>query len=66
VIGLLGIGESRFVRRYTPSERALFVQLCDLAAIGINTARQARRLAETQRRLDDALARLGPSMGQTE
>lgn len=51
VIGLLSVEESRFVRRFTPSERALFVQLCDLAAIGINTARQARLLADAQRQL---------------
>jgi GAF domain-containing protein len=37
------------VRRFTPTERALFGQLCDLAAIGIHTARQSRLLADTQR-----------------
>jgi GAF domain-containing protein len=57
VIGLLAVEESRFVRRYTSTERALFAQLCDLAAIGINAARQDRLLAETQRRLDEALLR---------
>jgi GAF domain-containing protein len=63
-IGLLGIEESRFVRRCTPSEIALFSQLCNLAAIGIHTARQARRLEETERRLQQALGgAAAPSMG---
>jgi GAF domain-containing protein len=51
VIGLLGIEESRFVRRYTPSERGLFSQLCDLAAVGIHSARQARLLDEARREI---------------
>ena len=51
VIGLLSVEDSRFVRRFTPTERALFSQLCDLAAIGIHTARQSRLLADTQRQL---------------
>jgi GAF domain-containing protein len=57
VIGLLGIEESRFVRRFTPSERGLFAQLCDLAAVGVHAARQARLLEEAQQEL--ARLRLG-------
>jgi GAF domain-containing protein len=57
VIGLLGIEESRFVRRFTPTERGLFAQLCDLAAVGVHAARQARLLEEAQQEL--ARLRLG-------
>jgi GAF domain-containing protein len=59
VIGLLGIEESRFVRRFTPTERGLFAQLCDLAAVGVHAARQARLLEETQQEL--SRLRLGQS-----
>jgi GAF domain-containing protein len=63
VIGLLGIEESRFVRRFTPSERGLFAQLCDLAAVGVHAARQARLLDEAQREL--ARLRLGQGSAGT-
>jgi GAF domain-containing protein len=62
VIGLLGIEESRFVRRFTPSERGLFAQLCDLAAIGVHAARQARVLEQTKRELDQLRLRYGVSV----
>jgi len=58
VIGLLSVGESRFARRYTPTERGLFAQLCDLAAIGVHSARQTRLLEETRRRLERSEGRL--------
>jgi GAF domain-containing protein len=62
-IGLLAVGESRFVRHYTKIERGLFSQLCDLAAVGIHSARQARQLEEANRELDRV--RLGRSPAGT-
>jgi len=53
VIGLLGLEESRFVRRFTASEQTLFTRLCELAAIGIHTARQTRRVQELERQVAD-------------
>jgi GAF domain-containing protein len=64
VIGLVSVTESRFVRRFTPSETALFAQLCKLAAVGIHTARQAPLLEETQRQLQEARRGAGaPGLG---
>jgi GAF domain-containing protein len=58
-IGLLAVGESRFARRFTAIERGLFSQLCQLAAVGIQTARLTRLLKDAEQRLEQA-QRLGP------
>ncbi len=49
VIGTLGVGETRFVRHFTPEERQLFEQLCVVAAIAIHNAKMVRRLEEQTR-----------------
>jgi len=54
VIGVLGLNEKRFVRRFTPIEKDLFKQLCDLAAVGIHNA-QVHRMQQEQTRHLDAL-----------
>src|SRR5450756_1392565 len=61
VIGVLGLVETRELRRFTPAERTLFGQLAVQAAIAINNAHAFRRLEEQNRQLqalreiDDAL-----------
>jgi len=56
VIGVLGLVESRFARRFTAIERDLFAQLCDLAAAAIHNARLFRRQREQTQRLDALVA----------
>jgi GAF domain-containing protein len=51
VIGVLGVAESRFVRRFTPAEVTLFGQLRSMAAIAIHNAQVFRRQQEQNRRL---------------
>lgn len=50
-----GVGRAMFAESASlggySSERALFVRLCDTAAIGIHTARQSRLPADAQRQL---------------
>lgn len=50
VIGTVGVAETRFIRRFTPSELDFFAQLCELAAIGIHNAQEARRRLKLERR----------------
>jgi GAF domain-containing protein len=52
VIGILGLQEKRFVRRFTPAERDQFLRLCELAAIGIHNAGLLRRDQERRRHLE--------------
>lgn len=61
VVGVLGLRETRFVRRFTEVERDLLSQLCDLAAIAIRNAQIYRRQREEQRRLD-ALAEMSGAL----
>ncbi len=51
VIGVLGLVETRALRRFTPAERTLFGQLAVQAAIAINNAHAFRRLEEQNRHL---------------
>ena len=51
VIGILGLQEKRFVRRFTPAERDQFLRLCELAALGIHSAGLLRRDQERGRHL---------------
>ncbi len=55
VIGVLGIAETRFVRRFSTMEIDLFGQLCDLAASAINNAKLFRRQQERERHLRSLL-----------
>jgi GAF domain-containing protein len=50
VIGTVGVAETRFIRRFTPSELDFFSQLCELAAIGIHNAQEARQRRKMERR----------------
>jgi len=52
VIGILGLGETRFVRKFTSIEADLFSQLCDLAAVAIRNAQVYRRQRDQTRQLD--------------
>jgi GAF domain-containing protein len=61
VVGVLGLREARFVRRFTDVERDLLSQLCDLAAIAIRNAGIYRREQEEQRRLN-ALAQMSGAL----
>jgi GAF domain-containing protein len=56
VIGVLGVAETRFVRRFTPMEHGLFRQLCELAAIGIHNARVFRSQQERTRHFASLIA----------
>ncbi len=49
VIGTLGVAETRHVRHFTDDERALFEQLCVVAAIAIHNAKMFRRQEEQTR-----------------
>jgi GAF domain-containing protein len=51
VLGVLGLVERRFVRRFTSIERDLFRQLCDLASIAIHNARLYRTMDEQKRHM---------------
>ena len=51
VIGVLGLVETRELKRFTPAERTLFGQLAVQAAIAINNAQAFRRLEEQNRQL---------------
>jgi GGDEF domain-containing protein len=64
VIGVLGLVETRELRRFTPAERALFGQLAVQAAIAINNAHAFRRLAEQNRQLQ-ALREIGDAFTST-
>jgi GAF domain-containing protein len=55
VIGILGLEEKRFVRRFTPIELDLFDKLCRLAAIGIHNAMVFRRQQERHRHLESLI-----------
>jgi len=61
VIGVLGLVETRELRRFTPAERKLFGQLAVQAAIAINNARAFRRLEERNRQLQ-ALREIGDAL----
>ena len=64
VIGVLGLVETRELRRFTAAERALFGQLAVQAAIAINNARAFRRL-EGQNRQLQALREIGDALTST-
>lgn len=80
VIGLLGVQETRFVRRFMPAEHEQFARLCQLAAIGIYNAQVLRADRERARHLaslyasshamvsvpapDEALAALARAAGE--
>ena len=51
VVGILGLQEKRFVRRFVPAERDQFMRLCELAAIGVHNAGVLRRDHERGRHL---------------
>ena len=48
-IGTLGVGETRYVRHFSPEERRLFEQLCVVAAIAIHNAKMFRHQEEQTR-----------------
>jgi GAF domain-containing protein len=64
VVGVLGLRETRFVRRFTEVERDLLSQFCDLAAIAIRNAQIYRRQQEEQLRLS-SLAKMGDALTST-
>src|SRR5450756_2205091 len=64
VIGVLGLVETRELRRFTPAERTLFGQLAVQAAIAINNAHAFRRLEEQNRQLQ-ALREIGDALTST-
>ncbi len=64
VIGILGVQESRFVRRFTPAERDQFARLCELAALGIHNVRTYRRQQERSRHLR-SLIEIGRGLATT-
>jgi GGDEF domain-containing protein len=64
VIGVLGLVETRKLRRFTPAERTLFGQLAVQAAIAINNAHAFRRL-EGQNRQLQALREVGDALTST-
>ena len=64
VIGVLGLVETRELRRFTAAERTLFGQLAVQAAIAINNARAFRRL-EGQNRQLQALREIGDALTST-
>jgi GGDEF domain-containing protein len=64
VIGVLGLVETRELRRFTPAERTLFGQLAVQAAIAINNAQAFRRLEEQNRQLQ-ALREIGDALTST-
>jgi len=64
VIGVLGLVETRALRRFTPAERKLFGQLAVQAAIAINNSHAFRRLEEQNRQLQ-ALRQIGDALTST-
>ncbi|MCX6364233.1 MAG: diguanylate cyclase [Actinobacteria bacterium] len=64
VIGVLGLVETRELRRFTAAERELFGQLAVQAAIAINNAHAFRRLEEQNRQLR-ALREIGDALTST-
>ena len=64
VIGVLGLVETRELKRFTAAERALFGQLAVHAAIAINNAHAFRRL-EVQNRQLRALREIGDALTST-
>ena len=64
VIGVLGLVETRELRRFTAAERELFGQLAVQAATAINNARAFRRLEERNRQLQ-ALREIGDALTST-
>ena len=64
VIGVLGLVETRELKRFTPAERTLFGQLAVQAAIAINNAHAFRRLEEQNRQLQ-ALREIGDALTST-
>jgi len=64
VIGVLGLVETRELRRFTPAEHTLFGQLAVQAAIAISNAHAFRRLAEQNRQLQ-ALRKIGDALTST-
>jgi GGDEF domain-containing protein len=64
VIGVLGLVETREMRRFTPAERTLFGRLAVQAAIAINNAHAFRRL-EGQNRQLRALREIGDALTST-
>jgi GAF domain-containing protein len=55
-IGIVGVQETEFVRRFTQTERDLLGWLCELAALGIHNANLARRQQERGRHLASLVA----------
>jgi diguanylate cyclase (GGDEF)-like protein len=51
VFGVIGICETRYVRRFTAEDRQLFAQLCRLAAVAIHHAKMFRAQEERNRRM---------------
>jgi GGDEF domain-containing protein len=64
VIGVLGLVETRELRRFSAAERTLFGQLAVQAAIAINNAHAFRRLEEQNRQLR-ALREIGDALTST-
>jgi transcriptional regulator with GAF, ATPase, and Fis domain len=56
VLGVVGLQESRFARRFTQSERDLLGWLCELATLGIHNARLMRREQERGREVGAILS----------
>jgi GAF domain-containing protein len=56
VVGILGIQETRFVRRFAPAERDLLGWLSELAAVGVQSATSLRRQEERSRHLEALLS----------
>jgi GAF domain-containing protein len=65
VIGSAQIQETRYARKFTPIERSIFVQLCELASIGVHNAQENRARLETERRFA-ALAEHGARRGAAQ
>jgi GAF domain-containing protein len=55
VIGILGVQDVRFVRRFMPAERDQFHRLGELAALGIHNARMHRLQQERSRHLESLI-----------
>jgi GAF domain-containing protein len=55
IIGVLGVVQRDYVRRFTPLEKALFAEFCSIAAIGIRNAKAFRHEQEQSRHLTSLL-----------
>jgi GAF domain-containing protein len=64
VVGILGVTESRFVRRFMQMERERFEQLADLAAAAVRNTRLYRR-ERTQGRFLEALLDVARAMAES-